>query len=532
MKEIKMMKPKHLIKNMLVIFLFLTTIFNGGCEKSSTEPEPVGEDNSALLVSSLSIALVEGGAQAVCVNACDRNGNPDDYTVVSENSGIATVAKVDSIFTVTGVSYGSTSIKITSSSGKSVDLPVKIYNLQVLETEELLISFAQTFQYRWCDRGSGQSMDGSYYHPVITEGFKPLGSLGFGGYYNPDGHHAVMVVKTKAGSDALAAPLDYELVWSDQGSGANDDGSFWMPVPPTGYKAMGIVAQSGYGKPSLDDVVCVREDLTVPGEAGNLIWQGAGMVSFPLLNCFGSWRIEPPIAGPHENAYLSTGTFVAVQAQNSYPGTPSVHPAMNVLNVGLPMLAETPYQQYVPKLTGYDPPPDETVPILAREMLVPCTIVSDPLYVNNQMWRVSNSPFYRLERQVFYKLLYHNHNQTSLTQHNSYTRRYGVTTEESNEFWSETSISVTVEAGISIKMFDAKVTTTVSRSFGYSTMTSVSELEESEYESGVDVLPDKAVVIWQRWNRFVLKRHNGTSLEPVKAWEFGINSFVTDEYPD
>jgi hypothetical protein len=148
------------------------------------------------------------------------------------------------------------------------------------------------------------------------------------------------------------------------------------------------------------------------------------------------------------------------------------------------------------------------------------------------MWRVTNSPFYRLERQVFYKLLYHNHNQTSITQHNSYTRRYGVTTEESNEFWTETSISVTVEAGVSIKMFSGSISTTISKSMGYSTMTSVSELEESEYESGVDVLPGKAVAIWQRWNRFVLKRHNGTTLEPVKAWEFGINSFITDEYPD
>ena len=70
------------------------------------------------------------------------------------------------------------------------------------------------------------------------------------------------------------------------------------------------------------------------------------------------------------------------------------------------------------------------------------------------------------------------------------------------------------------------------KSFGYSTMTSVSELQQDEYESGVDVPPGKAVAIWQRYNRFVLKRHNGTSLEPVKAWEFGINSFVTDEYPD
>jgi len=252
------------------------------------------------------------------------------------------------------------------------------------------------------------------------------------------------------------------------------------------------------------------------------------------MDGFSSWLIEQPVAGPHEDAYLSTGTFVATG--ESYvlgPGSPpAVNTVMNVLNVNLPMLAETPYQDYAPTLNGYDPPPEETVPILAREMLVPCTILNDPLYDNNQMWRITNSPFYRLERHVFYKLIYHNHNQTSVMQHNSYTQTIGVTTTESDEFWTETSISITAEAGISIFGIGGKISTTVSRSFGYSTMTSVAELQQDEYESGVDVLPGKAVAIWQRYNRFVLKRHNGTALEPVKAWEFGINSFITDEYPD
>ena len=278
-----------------------------------------------------------------------------------------------------------------------------------METDELLITFAQTFEFRWNDIGSGGTWDGSFYHPITTDGFYPLGSLGFRGYNNPDGLFGIMVVKAKPGSDAIAHPTDYILVYKDIGSGANWDGSFWEPVPPNGYKAMGIVAQAGYGKPELTDVVCVREDLTIPGEAGEFIWNDHGTGASMFL---GTWKIDPPVAGPHENAYFSTGTFVG---WNSWD-PPSTHPAMNVLNVKLPMLAETPYQQYAPKLTGFDPPPDETVPILAREMLVPCTIVSDPLYTNNQMWRVTNSPFYRLERQVFYKLLYHNHNQTSITQ--------------------------------------------------------------------------------------------------------------------
>jgi len=510
----------HLVQFLL---LFVTIMIVTACNKTPDEPEFEPE----LLASSLNIALVPGGTEAVTIIASGNHGDSESFTVTSGDAGVSNIKTTGNTFTVTGSNYGTTKITVTSASGKKWEIPVKIYNLQVLETEELLITFSQTFQFRWNDSGSGLPIDGSYWHPVTTNGFKALGSLGFAGYYDPAGKHGVMVLKAKSGSNALAAPVDYTLVWGDQGSGASNDGSFWLPVPPTGYKAMGIVAQSGYNKPSLDDVVCVREDLTIPGEAGDLIWGfNITFINPPL--CFNTWKIEPPVTGPHENAFLSTGTFVAQKTSEA----PSVHSAMNVLNVELPMLAETPYQNYVPSLKGYDPPPDETVPILAREMLVPCTILNDPLHSDDQIWRITNSPFYRLERQVFYKLLYHNHNQTSVQQHNSYTRKIGVTTTESNEFWSETSISITAESGVSIEMFSAKVSVTVSKSFGYSTMTSVSELQQDEYESGVDVPPGKAVAIWQRYNRFVLKRHNGTSLEPVKAWEFGINSFVTDEYPD
>jgi len=507
----------------LFLLLILAVILIAGCKKSEIEPEVEPE----LLATSLSIAVVPGGTQAVTISASDKYGKAEGFAVTTSDAGVANITTAGNTFTVTGSDYGSTKISITSASGKSWEIPVKVYNPQVLETEELLITFSQIFQFRWNDSGSGLPIDGSYWHPVTTDGFKALGSLGFSQYYDPNGIHGVMVVKAKNGSDALASPVDYTQVWNDSGSGASNDGSFWIPVPPAGYKAMGIVAQKGYNKPSLDDVVCVRQDLTIPGDAGDLIWG----FSFTLVNpplYFNSWKVEPPVTGPHENAYLSTGTFIAQKTKDP----PSVHVAMNVLNITLPMLAETPYQEYVPTLKGYDPPPDETYPIMAREMLMPCTILGDPLYADDQMWRITNTPFYRLERQVFYKLLYHNHNQTSVKQHNSYTRTIGVTTTESNEFWTETSISITAESGISIGMFSGKVSVTVSKSFGYSTMTSVSEFQQDEYESGVDVPPGKAVAIWQRYNRFVLKRHNGTSLEPVKAWEFGINSFVTDEYPD
>jgi hypothetical protein len=521
-----MVRKSIVLKRVVICLILSFTVFGLiTCKKASTSGDPDNDpEKSTLLLNRLTVAVVPGGSETVLVSARDQTGTLESFTIEIADETIATISIKDTLFTITGVDFGKTEVTITNTSGKKQVLPVEVYNHKILETGELFITFADLYTYRWNDIGSGGKYDGSYYHPLPPDSFYALGSLGFRGYYNPNGLLGVMVVRAKEGSNALMHPVDYAWVYHDAGSGADDDGSFWTPVPPDGYKAMGLVAQRGWGKPALTDVVCVREDLTVPGAAGAFIWNDDDTGAD---NDFGSWYIDSPVAGPHENAYLVSGTFVGWSSWNP----PQVHSVMHVLNVPLPMLSQTPYQSYVPHLTGYDPPPPETVPIMAREMLVPCTIHKDPLYANNLMWRISNSPFYRLERQVFYKLLYHNHNQTSTMQTNNVLIRSGVTITESESFWNETSISVTAEAGISFKAFEAKVSTTVSTAFGYETQTSVAELREKEVSSSINTQPGKAAALWQRYNRFVLKRHNGTRLEPVTAWEFGIDSYVTDEYP-
>lgn len=203
-----------------------------------------------------------------------------------------------------------------------------------------------------------------------------------------------------------------------------------------------------------------------------------------------------------------------------------------MLNVELPLLAEAPAREFAPTLRGYASPAPETAPRFACAMLVPCNVVRDEEYADDMPWRVANSPFYRLERQVYYKLLYHNYNQTSEVQTNQVTIRSGVSTTESESFHQNTAVGVSFETGVDIKIFSSKVTTTISLEMGYDSQTSVTELQEREVATSINTAPRKAAALWQEYNRYVLYRHDGTELEPVSAWSFGIDSYVTDEFPD
>ncbi len=71
---------------------------------------------------------------------------------------------------------------------------------------------------------------------------------------------------------------------------------------------MGVVAQSGYEKPSTNEIICVRSDLTGQGHIGSSVWDDSGTGAD---RDFGSWLI----AG-NDNC-LVTGAFVGVASHNS-----------------------------------------------------------------------------------------------------------------------------------------------------------------------------------------------------------------------
>lgn len=522
------MKNIKLIIILLCFFLCLTISCSDSPTNSNNTPPPVITVDPELLVDKLTVSVVPEGVEIITITATNDKGEAESSTVESSDELIVTVTQNNNILMITGHDYGSAVVTVTSASGLTREIPVQIYNPIILDCGELILTYTNNYVWRWDDRGSGGDNDGSYWHPVPPEGYYVLGSLGKSGYSTPSGTKPMIVIKAKDPNSAippLKHPTDYTWVYHDVGSGANADGSFWTPVAPAGYKALGTVAQKGWGKPALTDVVCVREDLTVFGKAGTYIWNDAGTGANYNL---GTWNITIPTSGSHESAYLAPGTFIGWNQWSP----PVAHDAMNVLKVDLPLLVEAPQQMITPQLTSYTEPGPETAPMMGKAMLVPFSLINDSYYASNPNLQAANSPFYRLERYIYYKLIYFYNNKTSQTQENSVLIRSGVQTTESESFWNETGVSITAEGGVNIGVFSGSVSTTVSTTFGYETMTSISVLQEKEVTSTIYTAPGKAAALWQQFNKFVLKRHNGNKLEIVSSWEFGIDSYLASEYPN
>jgi hypothetical protein len=492
-----------------------------------------------IVVDKIAVSVVPGGSEVIKVRAIDQTGVGESWTATSNDPAMATLTKLDSIVVVTGVDFGTTTITLVSESGVSRDIPVRVYDHMVLDAGELTLAFVSAFDCRWHDGGSGGDYDGSFYHPKLPEGFKALGSLGLRawGCPNIDGRQWMLVVKANDGSDALAPPESYTREYDDAGSGADLNGSFWTPNCPAGYVAMGSVAQHGWGSPGLDDVTCVREDLTRAGEAvSTFIWIDAETGANDYV---GIWRTTISDMAFHEDAWLETGTFVATGSERSCSGSacwqaPYSHPAMNVLAVDLPLLIDTPTETRTPQLVGFDQPPVTTAPLMTKTMLVPFTALLGGVDFSEGdiVWLLEHSPFVRVERQVYNRLMFHTINYTSLVQENALELVSGISTTDSETFSHTVGISITVESGVEFLGSGGKVSTTMSYEFGYESMHSVTSLQEQHITVTIYTQPGKAAACWQQRNMYVVKRHNGTDLDVLAEMEFGMDSYVVDEYPN
>ena len=182
---------------------------------------------------------------------------------------------------------------------------------QVIEPEikggggALELTYVHQYQIVWSDMGSGADLNGAYWRPVVPDGYYALGHYGQSNYAEPWGG---MFAVRELEAGALAQPVDYAWIWDTGGSDSNYQGAFWNPIPPEGYECLGIVAQLGYTKPSLDEIRCVRDDLVALGHVNlnNLIWWDVGSGA---NSNFSSWSIAAKDDGINVGAFFGWSLY-------------------------------------------------------------------------------------------------------------------------------------------------------------------------------------------------------------------------------
>ena len=124
-----------------------------------------------------------------------------------------------------------------------------------------------TFTLQYKDKGSGGKRDISIYGPKVENGFSSIGSFAQGNYDNPKGCMTVvkaLVSSLPNGKPPLVSPSGYDLIWKDENSGADMDGSVWQPrAPDSDYVCIGSVAQTGYLQPDIASYACVHKCLVI-----------------------------------------------------------------------------------------------------------------------------------------------------------------------------------------------------------------------------------------------------------------------------
>eukprot|EP00898_Chlorokybus_atmophyticus_P001275 jgi/Chlat1/2148/Chrsp17S02730 len=169
------------------------------------------------------------------------------------------------------------------------------------------------FQEVWNDRGvsNAREYSVSIWRPVCPEGYVLVGDVVRHGYQPPE----KVMVYLHTDDGAFARPVDFELIWRDNGLGCDEPVTIWEPVPPAGYVAIGCVAVGAYERPSRDVVWCIRSDKTYRSALFNSpIWRDHGNTAI--------WRVSLwPVDGEPQ-------AFLAVRSHAKPPDDKAYGPLL------------------------------------------------------------------------------------------------------------------------------------------------------------------------------------------------------------
>jgi hypothetical protein len=401
--------------------------------------------------------------------------------------------------------------------------------MEPITQDNLLINFTTEFHRVWSTNGS-KAKPATFWRPTpapdALPGYFPLGDVLIPGGTNINGEMVAAVVceKDMEGAQstkgkALARPVDFELVWKETGAPSVTPMSIWRPLAPVGYVALGLVCSNDHCKPSLNSVRCVRLDLVIAANVGELIWNDKGSGAKLSFSAFG---IEPPTAAAGD-IHFAPCTFVGIQGY-SKPVAPSTAYSLR-LQIPLQVSAPPP----IPTLTGYAKPVVNEPATVTQIARLPWFVVRDHAHPGEQF---RNSPYYELKRTDEYVLIGHEHNESDKYRavkwmasraQNALTMRmfHGFTAMEIVKAWPTMPLS-----DIRLTKFSACLPKSLTR-----TETSSSGWNELRPQVVIGMAPKQtAVALYQLQSHYELVREDGTQV----AVDFGYtddSSVLLTQYP-
>eukprot|EP00850_Spirogloea_muscicola_P002380 SM000009S23509 [mRNA] locus=s9:423530:451441:+ [translate_table: standard] len=116
-----------------------------------------------------------------------------------------------------------------------------------------------TFSRIWWNKGISSQQSISIWRPSPPQGYAILGDVSVTGYEPP----SLVVVVQDTDDGRLALPEKFLEKGHFAKGKIMEDVTFWYPVAPSGFKALGYICSRGRKPPDLETVRCVRDDLVL-----------------------------------------------------------------------------------------------------------------------------------------------------------------------------------------------------------------------------------------------------------------------------
>ncbi len=394
--------------------------------------------------------------------------------------------------------------------------------MKPLQFNDLLINFTSEFLPLWSDKGSGAHKDVGLWRPSTTSDelspFFSLGDVAVGHHDNINRSKIVPVVSdvNKVNGTALRAPLDYQLVWHDKGTGALGNLSIWRPLPPQGYVAMGLVCGVAYDKPSTSAMRCVREDLVQTAQVGDLIWDDKGSGATQNLN---TWSITPPDA-PAGEIYLAPGTFIGSES--------ATKPSLLAYSLRLALTAQSSEAPPLPVLSGYENPMlEETTPII-KVCELPWFCVKDPELTAIE--QLQTSPTYRLERTDRHVFVGFEHNTEATSRPSTWKATKGEIGENTRVLATGTGVELSKQWPANTRAFALSFSAQLDRDFTHTQHSAKGWSNASALEI-ITYAPPKIAVAGSILNsEYRLLRLDGSQVSDTVSYNSGEHVYMS-QYP-